>query len=129
MNWFVADPCPSCPPKPINFCDLFLTGDADDEQSAGLAVVLDALRRRWPDGFKSADVASYAGAAEDGAIAFKAALEQASGKALKIISSPTIAWRLKGLVDAPVIVGDVTLVLRRMPGHEGADFIVRELVR
>jgi hypothetical protein len=58
--------------------------------------VLDVLRRKWPNGFKSSDVASYAGEAEEGAIAFRAALEQASGKVLKVIS-PTIAWRPQGL--------------------------------
>jgi hypothetical protein len=123
----VAAPCSSCPPKPISFRDLFLAGDADDEQSVGLAIVLDVLRRLWPDGFKSADVASYAGLAEEGAIAFKSALEQPSGSLLKTVSSPTVAWRLKGLVDAPVFAGDTTLVLRRMGGHEGAQFVVRSI--
>jgi hypothetical protein len=127
VKWRLADPHPICPPAPIRFADLFLAGEADEEQSAGLATVLDILRRRWPNGFKSADVASYAGEAEEGAIAFRAALEQASGKVLKIISSPRIAWRLKGLIDAPVIVGDVTLVLLRAAGHEGAEFTVREI--
>jgi hypothetical protein len=127
VHWFVADPCPSCPPKPLSFRDLFLAGDADNEQSAGLAVVLNVLRRRWPEGFKSADVADYAGLAEDGAIAFKAALEQASGRFLNTVSSPTVAWCLKGLVDAPVVVGDKTLVLSCMPSHEGAQFVVREI--
>jgi hypothetical protein len=120
---FAADP-PTCPPAPIRFMELFLAGEADDEQSAGLATVLDVLRRRWPNGFKSADVANYAGGTEEAAIAFKAAIEQASGKVLKVISSPTIAWRLKSLIDAPIIVGDTTLVLRRAPGHEGAEFTV-----
>jgi hypothetical protein len=84
----------SLPPSQIRFAELFLAGEADEEQFAGLATVLEVLRRRWPDGFKSADVAGYAGEAEEGAIAFRAALEQASGKVLTIISSPTIAWRL-----------------------------------
>ena len=101
-HWFAADPHPSCPPAPIKFAELFLTGEAEDGQSVGLAIVLDVLRRRWPNGFKSADVASYAGDAEEGAVAFKAALEQATGKLLKVISSPKIAWLLKCLVDAPV---------------------------
>src|SRR5712691_7724533 len=127
VRCLVADPHTTCPPAPIRFAELFLAGEADEEQSAGLATVLDVLRRRWPDGFKSADVASYAGEAEEGAIAFRAALEQASGKVLKLISSPTIAWRLKGMIDAPVIVGDITLVLRRAAGHEGAEYTVREI--
>jgi len=127
MRCLVADPHTTCPPAPIRFAELFLAGEADEEQSVGLATVLDVLRRRWPNGFKSAEVASYAGEAEEGAIAFRAALEQASGKVLKIISSPRIAWRLKGLIGAPVIVGDITLVLRCAAGHEGAEFTVREI--
>jgi hypothetical protein len=95
VRWLVADPQPTCPPAPIRFTNLFLAGEAEDEQSAGLATVLDVLRRRWPNGFKSADVASYAGESEEGAIAFKDALEQADGKLLKIISGSTIAWRLR----------------------------------
>ena len=127
VRCLVADPQTTCPPTPIRFAELFLAGEADEEQSAGLATVLDVLRRRWPNGFKSADVASYVGEAEAGAIAFRAALEQASGKVLMMISSLSIAWRLKGLIDAPVIVEDITLVLRRAAGHEGAEFTVREI--
>ena len=127
VRCLAKDPRPTCPPAPIRFADLFLAGEADEEQSAGLATVLDVLRRKWPKGFKSADVASYAGEAEEGALAFKAGLEQASGKVLKVINSSIIAWRLKGLIDAPVIVGDITLVLRRSAGHEGAEFTVRAI--
>ena len=127
MRCRAADLRTTCLPSPIRFAELFLAGEADEEQSAGLATVLDVLRRRWPNGFRSADVASYAGEAEEGAIAFRDALEQASGKVLRIISSPSIAWRLKGLIDAPVIVGDITLVLRRVLDHEGAEFTVREI--
>jgi hypothetical protein len=126
VKW-LADPHPTCPPAPIRFAELFLAGEADEEQSAGLAIVLDVLRRKWPIGFKSADVARYAGEAEEGAIAFRTALEQASGKPLRIISSPTIAWCLKALIDTPVIVGDITLVLQRTPGHEGAGYTVRTI--
>ena len=129
VKWLVADPHPTCPPVPIRFAELFLAGEADEEQSAGLATVLDVLRRKWPTGCKSADVARYAGEAEEGAIAFRTALEQASGKPLRIISSPTIAWCLKALIDTPVIVGKITLVLRRAATHEGAEFTVREMRR
>jgi hypothetical protein len=124
---FAADFPTICTPTPVSFVDLFLAGEAHDEQCTGLATVLEVFRRKWPDGFKSADVASYAAEVEEGAAAFKAALDQAGGKFLKVVSSATIAWRLKGLVDAPVIVGDTTLVLRRAPDHEGAGFTVVEI--
>jgi len=46
---------------------------------------------------------------------FKAALEQAAGKLLPIITSTTVTWRLKALIDAPVLVGKHVLVLRYAP--------------
>jgi hypothetical protein len=58
---------------------------------------VNVLARRWPCGFSSRDVATYAGRAEEDAIDFKAALEMGSGKSLKTISATTVAWRLKAL--------------------------------
>jgi hypothetical protein len=127
VKWLVADPHPTCPPVPIRFAKLFLAGEADEEQSAGLAIVPDVMRRKWPNGCTSADVARYAAEAEEGAVAFKAALEQAGGKVIRLISSQSIAWRLKALIDAPVIVGEITLVLRRTADHEGAEFKVCQI--
>jgi hypothetical protein len=72
------------------------------------------LRRKWPGGFQAAEVARYAGEAEEGAIAFRSALEHAAGKALKVVTSTTVAWRLKGLVEAPVQVSNQVLVLRHV---------------
>jgi hypothetical protein len=54
----VADP-PACAPVAVNFGDLFLTQEQDDEESASLADALRALADKWPRGavFLAADVA------------------------------------------------------------------------
>jgi len=124
-KWLVADSDVACPPRPIEFKKMFLEGEADDEQANSLATVVDVLRRVWPNGCQARNVASYAGRDDDEAKDFKAALEMASGKSLKIISATTVAWRLKGLTDAPVKVGSAVLVLKYEPDHHGGQFAVR----
>ena len=121
-RWFVGEPHPTCPASKIEFKKLFLGSEQDDEQTSSLAIVLDVLLRRWPEGFQASDVANYAGRAEQDAIAFRDALEHAAGKPLKIISSTTVAWRLKALTDAPVRIRDRVFALKYKPdvgGHGG----------
>jgi hypothetical protein len=100
--------------------------EADEEQSSALATVLDALNTRWPGGFKATELVGFVGGANEQAINFKAALEQAAGKPLPIITATAITWRLKALIDAPVRVGDHVLALRYAAerGH-GGTFVVR----
>ncbi len=121
------DALEKCRPTKISFRKLFLDGEADEEQSASLATVLETLREKWPTSFKAADAAYYAGGADDKAIAFKGALEVATGKALPSVSSVSVAWRLKSLADAPVNVEGRVLVLRYMPDHNTGAFAVRAL--
>ena len=62
---------------------------------------------------------------------FKAALEQASGKAIRDVSPTVLTWRLKALRDAPSDIDGKRLVLRYTAdtsGH-GGDFRVDELRR
>jgi hypothetical protein len=127
VDALVTDPHPTCKPCIISFRKLFLTGEADEEQTNSLATVLEVLHTRWPDGCQASEVAAYAGLADDGAIAFKAALEQAAGKAIKVVTAPVITWRLKSLVDAPVQIGGQTLKLIYLPDHQGGTFIVRTI--
>lgn len=119
----VDDPS-DCPPREISFRKLFLNAEAEEEQTSTLATVLNTMRSRWPNGFKAADVAAFAGMASDDAIEFKAALEQASGKPLPIITPTTINWRLKALTDAPVFLDGTAFVLRYVPdaGKNGGAF-------
>jgi hypothetical protein len=128
--WFVADPDP-LPVTEVSFKKMFLAREADDEQTVSMATVLEVLRQKWPCGFQAADVARYAGQPEENAIAFRSALEHAAGKALKVVTSTTVAWRLKGLVDAPVQVSNQVLVLRHVSdaNRHGARFSVVPLDR
>jgi hypothetical protein len=122
---------PACPPAAISFRTLFLAGEADEEQSSGLATVLDVLRTKWREGCKAADVAMFAGQATQETIEFKAALEQASGKPMPIITPTTITWRLKALKDAPVLIEGATLALRYVPdkAKNGGAFTVETVRR
>jgi hypothetical protein len=119
----------NCPPKTISFRDMFLSGEADEEQTSALATVLDVLRSKWSEGCKASKVATLAGQATEEAVEFKAALEAASGKLLSIITATSITWRLKSIMDAPVRLGDTACALRYTPdkSKNGGVFIVREL--
>jgi hypothetical protein len=109
----------TCAPAAVSFRTLLLEGEADEEQTSSLGIVLGALRARWPGTFKAADVAAYAGAAADDAIEFKSALEQAAGKAIKIVSPVSLTWRLKAIADAPVKVDGKVLALRYTADRAG----------
>ena len=121
------DAHPTCRPITISFRRLFLLGEAEEEQSSALATVLEVIRAKWPQGCRAREVAAHAGAAEEGAIEFKAALEQASGKAIKVVTATTITWRLKALLDAPVALDGGILVLRYLPDHDAGTFVVKEI--
>jgi hypothetical protein len=122
MDWH-----PTCPPGEISFSKMLLEAEADEEQTTSIALVLDTMRSKWTNGYKAADVASFTGEASVEAIAFKAALEGASGKLLPIVTATTVAWRLKALKDVPVKVGDDLLVLRYTADHHGGTFRVEKI--
>jgi hypothetical protein len=127
-KWLEADAPSKAPQTKICFRDMFNAFEADEEQSSALATVLDVLNTKWPKGFKAADLAVFVGSIDEEAINLKAALEQASGRPLPIITATTITWRLKALADAPARVGDDVLMLRYTPerGHGGV-FAARRL--
>ena len=124
----------------ISFREIFLEGEADDEQSDALATVLSTLRKKWPDGFKSSEVSAFIKAADVSVFAdeadqdeteFKAALEQTSGKAMRDVSPTALTWRLKALRDAPRDIDGKRLVLRYTAdtSRHGGDFRVEEIGR
>jgi hypothetical protein len=117
-----------------------LEGEADDEQTDGLATVLSTLREKWPKGFKASDVSSFlkgvdtSGDFEDddqNDTEFKEALEQASGKLIRVVSAKVLNWRLRAIVDDPVDVEGGTLVLRYTAdtGGHGGQFRVEKIQR
>jgi len=125
----VIDPNKDCPAAEVSFKKLFLDGEQHEEQTSSLATVLDTLRTNWPGGFKAGDLAFYLGATDLESIEVKGALEQASGKSLPILTATAVTWRLKALVDAPVLIGGHVWVLRYTPNTSGngGEFSVREV--
>ena len=122
------DALAACAPQTVSFRAMLQEGEAEGEESAALATVLDVLRTRWPRGFKAIDVSSYAGASDEASIEFRCALEQASGKEIKTITPTVLTWRLKAIADSPVAIGGRVVALRYMPdaGRNGGDFSVKE---
>lgn len=127
----VMDGLAGCPPMPVSFRAMFQAGEVEEEQTSALATVLDVFGHRWPHGCKASEVATYAGAADEGAIEFKSALEQATGKAIRIVTSTIVTWRLKAIADAPVLIADRIVALRYMPdgSGNGGIFQVKEVGR
>jgi hypothetical protein len=122
---FVNDSDQACQPAAVSFKSKFLDSEADEEQTSALTTVIETLHHKYQDdNFQASEVATYAGKAEDYAIAFKDALERAAGKPIKIISSTTVSWRLKALVGAPVKLGSKILVLKYNAEHQGGNFRV-----
>jgi hypothetical protein len=120
--------------QPVSFQEMFQSVEQDDEETVGTAEVLGILRRpQFAQGFTSnmvADMLNIGDLPGDDSWCskVKTGLEQTSGKLLPVISSTTVAWRLKAIVDAPVQVGDKVLVLQWTPHHEGGMFAVDEVV-
>jgi hypothetical protein len=125
----VFDRNTDCQAAKVCFRELFLDGEQHEEQTSSLATVLDSLRTEWPNGFKAADLTKYLSYANEAAIELKAALEQASGKALPIITPTAVTWRLKAITDAPVLIDKQVLTLRYSAadrGKRGGNFAVEE---
>lgn len=108
----------------INFRDLFLIGESADEQTGGLSALLAMIGARWPTGCKASEIVQFVSGGGDDAAAFKAALESASDKPIKEMTSGRITWTLKGLTDAPVAAGGDILTLRYTPDSHGGRFAV-----
>jgi hypothetical protein len=123
---FDRNPDPACQAAKVCFRELFLDGEQHEEQTSSLATVLDALQTKWPHGFKAADLTQYLSYVDAASIELKAALEQASGKALPIITPTAVTWRLKAITDAPVLIGDNVWMLTYTPdkSKNGGTFAV-----
>jgi hypothetical protein len=109
----------------ISFRDMFRASEADEEQGDALATVIETLRTVWPNGFKAGDVYAYA-ISNDTAGEFKAALEEAAGKRVEVLSPKTITWRLKAICDAPIELDGRVFVLKWTANktRHGGDFRV-----
>ena len=119
---------PTSAPRNIAFRTMILAGESQDEQTSSLATVLTLLRSRWPKLFQAADVAAYVGnAGDDQAVELKSAIEQATKKQLKMMTSTEITWALKSFMEAPVVTDEGTLILKYEPSTKktGGTFSVK----
>jgi hypothetical protein len=117
----------SCPPGPIEFREMFLQGEAEDLQTNSLMTALDTFRQHWPDGAYARNVAAYLQRTDEEPAELRAALEAASGKAMRNLSPTSVSWRLKAIAGAPVKIGDKVVTLRYVGDHEGGKFTVFDL--
>ncbi len=122
----VMDPQPGCAPVRVSFPEIFAAGERDDEQTGGLATVLEMCRQNWPEGFSAATVAQFCGRADAEGEGLRTALEVAAGKAIKLITPTVVSWRLKTLAGTPVAVGSEALTLKYMADRRtGGNYVVR----
>jgi hypothetical protein len=112
---FVADPNPACAARKIAFKDLFLAGEADEEETSSLAIAIDTIRSRWPYGAKASDIAAFAAETGESGTAFRSALELASSKGLPVVTATAVTWRLKAIIDSPVVIDGYVFALRYLP--------------
>jgi hypothetical protein len=124
INGSVADALSGCPPAPLKFKDLFIVGEEGDEENEGLSELLRLVRAKWGElHFKASNLAGYLepepGPPSPDAREMLAVLERSSGSSLRPVSPTAVSWRLKKLINAPVRVGNETLVLRRDDTRQG----------
>jgi hypothetical protein len=95
----------------LDFKDLFITQEQDDEESASLADVLEIWLKKWPKGFTPLSLASMLNRPGE----YESANAQMvrdfllNGKE-RFISEKSVGWLLKQHIDAAVFNG---LVLRK----------------
>jgi len=104
--------------KEIDFGTLFASVEDDDEDSSGLANVLDALRGIWRAGyFKSSDVVRVINDSkvgeDDHAAALRGYFEPPGRRQTQAVTAKSVGKRLVAMTDAPVWVGDQTMKLIR----------------
>jgi hypothetical protein len=120
----------ACEPEAISFQNMFAAGELSEEQSSSIHDVMKALRARWskPEGFKGDEVATWINTYTEESVAFRVALEAASGgKPMKEVTQRTVTWRLKAVCGSPVVLEDTTIALKYVADHYGGTFVVRSI--
>jgi hypothetical protein len=120
----------ACEPEAISFSNMFAAGESGEEQSSSIHDVMKALRERYSHAaFGGSDVAAWINTYTDGSVAFRVALEAATGgKPLKEVTARTVTWKLKTVCGAPVVLEDNTTIALKFTSHnEGGSFVVQRL--
>src|SRR5262249_53489004 len=103
----------------IDFQKLFITQEADDEDSASLADVLKVMRKKWPATFQASDLAGWLNNEnpyepnDDDKQTLRDFLTQ-TANSTTLLSAKSISRLLKKRLDEPARSGDQTLVLRKI---------------
>ena len=104
-----------CAGHELDFQDLFLAQEEDDEEAASLADVLEVFVKTWPQQFEAKDVAAMINAvspSEDEQTVRDYLLPGAPAQ--HMFTTKTVGRLLKKHLDEPVRGGERTLVLRSM---------------
>ena len=114
--------------QPIDFPQMFLTAEADDDESAGNATVLKALDALSPDGapFRSGDVVAYLKENENGDHA--QAMRGFIDARLQGVPHPRIiTTKMKTILDGPLwIDGEVWILRARNRSDNALDFWIEK---
>jgi hypothetical protein len=102
----------------LDFANLALENEAEDEQTNAIAGALEILRRHWRnEPFYAADVAKRINEPYPGELeamqALHGYLDSVGHTVMKAVTALAVTWRLKAICDAPVIHGAKTLTLTR----------------
>jgi hypothetical protein len=110
---------------PLDFCELFLSGEEDDEDAASLAAALDVMANKWPMPFKASDVADLANDRLDTAGMILRDFLIPNAPPAFLATAKSVGRRLKAHVGEPVQSGGRTLILKVRPvrAHELTYFV------
>jgi hypothetical protein len=103
-NGFAVDINKRCMPQIIDFGNLFLSGETEDEQSSALVTVLSILKSHWATTktFTARQIVGIINEETEEASELRTALEIASEKSFKTIpSASTVTWQLKAIQEKP----------------------------
>lgn len=139
VGGLVTDPLKNCPPAKVSFKDLFLSREADDEESANLADLLEALATKWPKGasFQASDIAKVANDQSEYVIESDKQLGAVVRDVLYPKALPSLVVTPRSLgkalgkhVGEPVARSDRTLVLKTcVDPHDGARATLSYLIQ
>ncbi len=118
----------ACPPVPINFRDLFLTQEEDDEDSASLADALAALAAKWPKEakFQAGDLSKLVNDRSE----YQIDVDKERASTLRDflfpkvpvsqdVSTKSVGRTIKRHIGEPVKAGDRTLILKEWRDPHG----------
>ena len=108
-------------PQPLDFRELFLAQEEEDEESASLADILAILRAEWPKKFDAHDVAGFINTEypKEEQLQVREFLYPKVTDRKVVFSGKSVGKALGNYLDGPVKKGEQTLILRRDEQGQG----------